>query len=190
MEMIRDNIRSAVVPRGLIAGPFMGEDETGDSGRDSDILELHCTSSGIDSERGRGDIRNVQLLCEPDENGNGMKLIRRIRLNPLASTNVEPVDEVICRGVYSFNLRYFDGLDWLDYWDSTTQEDELPSAVEVTLQLMRREDRRKDHLQEDPLEVAGYLTSRVFLIPCSTIVPESGGEMGMDMDMGLSGPGR
>jgi hypothetical protein len=34
--------------------------------------------------------------------------------------------------VIEVQFRYFNGLDWVDEWDSTLQE-RLPSAVEVTL---------------------------------------------------------
>ena len=60
--------------------------------------------------------------------------------------------------MYAFNLRYFDGSDWLDDWDSTTETGALPVAIEVTLQL-------NDDRQKDP-NVGGYRLSQVFLLPC------------------------
>jgi hypothetical protein len=67
----------------------------------------------------------------------------------------------LCRGVFGFNLRYYDGSVWQDTWDSTTQGDVLPLAVEVTLQL-------DDPRQSDP-NLGGYCTSQVFLVPCGAL---------------------
>jgi len=66
------------------------------------------------------------------------------------------VREVLCRGVFGFNLRYFNGSEWLDTWDSTVENNTLPCAIEVTLQL---DDARQPG-------VGGYYASKVIMIPC------------------------
>jgi hypothetical protein len=53
----------------------------------------------------------------------------------LAVSQVDPREEIICRGVAQFSLRYFDGSAWQTSWDSTQLDNQMPEAVEVTLQL-------------------------------------------------------
>lgn len=43
-----------------------------------------------------------------------------------------PEGQVLAPEVTSLQFRYFDGVDWLDSWDSSTEE-RLPNAVEVTI---------------------------------------------------------
>jgi hypothetical protein len=55
--------------------------------------------------------------------------------NLLASTQDEPEEEVLCRGVRSFAVQYFDGDYWQTDWDSTTVGDVLPMAVQILLEM-------------------------------------------------------
>lgn len=60
-------------------------------------------------------------------------LVRREEGDALAAESVDPTDRVLCRRAVSLNLRYYDGSQWLDEWDSTTRDNALPTAVEVTV---------------------------------------------------------
>ena len=164
VDLLRSDIQSALIPKGVLAGSFLGEDATDVSGRDSDALLLHCTNSGPQEVEGTGDVRMVEIYCEPADDGTGLSLVRRITSNLLALRVEEPPEEVLCRGLWSFNLRYFNGSDWQDSWDSGAQDNVLPLAVEVTIQL--QSDRK------DEQDIAGYRTSEVFLVPCSSLMPE------------------
>ena len=46
VNLLRADIQSALVPNGVLAGSFLGEDATDASGRDGDVLLLHCTNPG------------------------------------------------------------------------------------------------------------------------------------------------
>ena len=160
-ELLRTDIESAVVPTGILAGVFLGEDAVGTSGQASDVLVLHCTADGAQDTEGIGDIRMVEFSCEKDPQDEGMVLLRRITVHLLATRVEEGQEEALCRGVRSFNVRYFDGLDWRDAWDSGAQDNALPLAVEITLELMGEDDTDAD--------AAGYRASRVFQVPCSSM---------------------
>ena len=160
VELIRVDIESAVVPKGILAGLFLGEDGTDGAGRPSDALMLHCTADGAAETEGIGDIRMVELGCEPSEDGEGMILLRRVNLNLLATTVEDPPEEVLCRGVRSFDLQYFDGTDWQDTWDSGAQGNALPLAVQVALELVAQDGTSGSE--------GGYWLFRVLQIPCSS----------------------
>ncbi len=159
LELLREDIESALPPTGILAGEFIGEDATDDSQRDADVLLFH--SSAHDPEQGERacDIRRIELAFTSLPDGTERVLVRRITTNLLAPETVEPNEEILCRGVLAFNLRYFDGSEWWDDWDSSSQGDVLPLAVEVTLEVERS-------TGEQPV-VSGYSLSRVFLVPCS-----------------------
>ena len=161
VEMVRADVESAVVPRGILAGTFLGEDATDAVGQPSDTLVLHCMADGGQATEGTGDIRKVEFACAADSDGEGMVLVRRLTLNLLATKVEDPAEEVLCRSVRSFGLRYFDGTEWLDDWDSGTEDNALPLAVEVTLELVGRRGEDTDE--------AGYRACRVFRIPCSSL---------------------
>jgi general secretion pathway protein J len=172
LELIRADMESAVVPRGILAGAFVGEEAVGGTGLPSDVLMLHCTGGGARQTEGGGDIRMVELGCKPAEDGKGMLLLRRVTVNLLTTKVQEPAEEVLCRDVRAFGLRYFDGTDWLDNWDAGTHDNTLPLAIEVTLELFREEDGA-------PGEEGGYWACRIFTIPCSSLLP------GLQVELGL-----
>ena len=106
---------------------------------------------------GAGEVRMIDLLVLPSQTGN--VLVRRVTTNLLSSTTAPYYDEVVCRGVRSFNLRYYDGAGWVDSWDSTAQDNNSPTAVEVTLELQRGD--------ADQPRVIRF--TRVFLLSCSAL---------------------
>ena len=63
----------------------------------------------------------------------------------------------------SKQINVFDGADWQDSWDSVAQNDILPLAVEVTIELPPEAGAPEDQ--------AEYAASRVFPIPCSSLQP-------------------
>jgi general secretion pathway protein J len=169
VELLRSDLESSVVPRGILAGAFVGEDSTDGAGRPSDVLMLHCTADAGQETEGFGDIRMVEFACEPAEDGEGMILLRLVTLNLLTTNVLEPEEEVLCRGLRSFNLRYFDGEEWLDNWDAAVEDNVLPLAMEVTLELVGEDDTVADG--------TGYWVSRVFQLPCSSLLPGQQVEM-------------
>lgn len=69
-------------------------------------------------------------------------LVRRITRNLLSGDELQPAEEeeLLCPDVRSFTLRFFDGIDWYDSWDSTTMFDDdaqltpaLPMVVQIEL---------------------------------------------------------
>jgi type II secretion system protein J len=158
LAFVGEDLRSAVVPKGTLAGPFVGEDAKDDRGHDSDTLEFYCTSNSPEQAEGIGDIKKIDLACEPSDDKRTQVLVRYVTTNLLAPKTVEPVREVLCRGVFGFNLRYFNGSEWLDTWDSTVENNTLPCAIEVTLQL--------DDARQPGAGAGGYYASKVIMIPC------------------------
>jgi len=168
IAIIQRDLESALPPTGLLAGDFIGENEVGNNGLDSDLLSFYTTSGNSDIEypekleenllqqsmlanssasaplapvqqnviqRARSDIQFVEYYLEQDDYSEDMNLVRSVTKNLLAQITPEPQKQVVCRNVLSFNVQYLDGTEWLESWDSTQQDDAIPPAVEVSLEI-------------------------------------------------------
>lgn len=143
----------------MLAGAFTGYDT---------YVDFYSVADSPDHVDGNGEIKQIEFALEipPGGNDSDQVLVRRVWRNiaPLAQNLVNPDEEVICRGVRNFALRYFDGTNWLDNWDPTQTNNALPAAVEVTLELNR---------PAPDGQVRTIRNVTVFAIPSSTLVPGS-----------------
>lgn len=159
LDLVSDDLRSALIPNGVLAGAFLGQPAFDASGRNADSLIFCCIAPDLDPDVATGDVKQVEFACDPSVDARGQVLVRRVTTNLLSPRSIEPREEVLCRGVATFALRYFTGTEWVDTWDSTVEDNLLPPAVEVTLQM-----------ESDPPgnPSGGYRLSRVLLVPCGT----------------------
>ena len=183
VDLIRTDLESALPPKtGGLAGPFRAQ--FGIETPNASTIQFHCAALDPVRPNGTpgnvqavntynpftaGGVRRVELSVAQLPDGT-MGLVRRTVHNlPLAVTEPLPQEEIICRGVRTFLLRYFDGLVWQDFWDSDQQLDAIPFAVEMMLELERPGATSRD----DPT----YRVSRIFTLPCyqEPMAEEEGG---------------
>ena len=146
MELVRAELESALPPRGKLVGAFVGTSWQAGNGLDDDELTFYATTTAPAGVFAPGDVKQVQLRTLVEQTTGRRVLVRRVVSNLLSPVLVEPDDEILCRGVASFDVIYYDGLQWWTTWDSTYERDSLPVAVQVTLQLdppMTRAKRRQ-----------------------------------------------
>jgi prepilin-type N-terminal cleavage/methylation domain-containing protein len=183
-DIIRQDLESVLPCKQLLAGPFIGTSQGG-----ADVLDFYCLGSDVgwhapptdqqaQQQGGNGGMgqglglglapatdapwsdgpRHVVLQLRTDLQP--PSLVRSVTRNLLAPTAPTPEDEILCRNVKSFTLRYFDGSVWQDSWDSTTLGDILPVAVEMTLETVMDD--------EKPGQPATtYKVTRVFPLACA-----------------------
>jgi hypothetical protein len=190
MDVVRRDIESALPPKGILQGTFIGKvgTETPDTGsiefyatgqrpRIGQSAESHDRAMRGASESQRldattsGGVQRVDILiAKPQNDPNGQPaLIRRVTRNLLAPTDPTPDEEIICRNVTEFSIRYSDGYQWSTDWDSTQYGDVLPLAVEVTLAIVGPADPTQPTGAQDAAAAANrvtYRTVRTFLLPC------------------------
>ena len=135
MQIVRENLESALPPRGTLASAFWSTDGVDGRGLDSDDVTFSAATPGPLHVSGTGDVKRVVLAVLKMQGTGEHVLVRRIYGNQLSPVLVDPDDEVLCRNVGSFNLRFFDGFLWWDTWDAALEGNEVPTAVEVTLEL-------------------------------------------------------
>jgi len=137
MEFLRTDLQNALTSGGVLAGTFEGTQSQDDRGHEDDDLIFFTTSDGPDHVDGNGEIKQVELTVQTTPDGTDHVLVRRVTRNLLSEIQVDPDEEIICRGVSSLSLSYFTGSQWQDTWDSTQEDNTIPVAVEVTLELQR-----------------------------------------------------
>src|SRR5438445_8032463 len=158
LDLLGQDIESALPPTGVLAGAFLGQ-HLGDVQTSQDTVEFYCIGSGdsLDPPNSCG-FRKIDVGLEPAPDGHANLLVRRITNNLLSPQEIQPEEEVLCRNVRSFSIRYYDGTQWYEEWDSTQMGDVLPVAVQVDLQIQTSSD------NQAPL----YHASRVFAFACHT----------------------
>jgi len=158
LDLLGSDLESALPPTGLLAGAFIGQ-HLGDVQISQDQIEFYCigSSDSLEPPYSAG-FRKIDLGLMPAPDGKGNVLVRRTTSNLLSPQEVTPDDEILCRNVRSFALRYYDGTTWYEDWDSTQMGDLLPILVQVNLQIQTSSD------SQAPL----YHASRVFSFACHT----------------------
>ncbi|HSU68523.1 MAG TPA: type II secretion system protein GspJ [Tepidisphaeraceae bacterium] len=179
MGFIRQDIQNTLAPHNpdqyssqfqYLAGAFQGQNSGGASGADGD-LNFFSTADMKQHVSGNGEIKQIELTTEVPQGSSQKCLVRKCSRNLTVEQQPPPYDEeILVRGIESFNLRFFDGTDWQDTWDSTDQNgdlpnpNELPAAVEVTLVV----DKSSDPGVKDVVKFI-----RVFQLACSNAVVDS-----------------
>jgi general secretion pathway protein J len=140
MNLLRRDLKNAVPPGGMLAGPMQSGSLEG--GVDSsDGIQIYTTTGLITPTAPWGEIQMVTygLQSPTDSSANsGKDLVRTVTRNLLSTTTADEDDQFLASGVQSMSFSYFDGQNWLDTWDDTT-ETNLPVAVRVNLQLAPRD---------------------------------------------------
>jgi len=142
-EVMKRDLRQVVAPVGILAGAFIGEKEEDGTCR-RDRLEFHTASGAVGSKEPWGDVQRVAYYLaespvsvsenKATENTEAYELVRAVTRNLLASTEEDPKEERLLKGVLSLAFAYYDGEVWQDSWDSTTVENETPAAVRARIE--------------------------------------------------------
>jgi len=137
-DLICRDLESVPRPNGILAGPFVGMQQPGAAaGSEYDAVDFYTIGEDAAPSQQTAPlqegIRHVQLAVRSDVDP--PVLVRRVWRNLLSTVQEDPTEEILCRGVRSLMLRYFDGTSWNEEWDSSQENNVLPLAVEMTLDL-------------------------------------------------------
>ena len=155
LDLIEQDLRSILPPSGTFAGPFIA---SGSGGTDL-AATIDCYTLG--SDFGRMDatltegMRHVQILLVPD--ATLPVLAREVIRDIMNGDQSTPEEEILARNISGFGVQYYDGASWTDTWDSTTQNNALPLAAEITVEI-------KAPTALDPQHV--YRMIRMVSFPC------------------------
>jgi len=170
LTLLEQDFRSATLPKGALTGAFVGENATDGDGNDNDSVSFCCTMCDWRPPERAGltdgstahswcDVRRVELSRAASDEPGGQVLVRQETANLLSPQGSEANSEVLCRGVKAFNVRYYDGAAWQESWDSSTVDNAIPLAVEITIEL-------DAGTAASSGQRAGYRMMRSVAIPC------------------------
>lgn len=169
IELIKQDTYGVLPPSGVLAGAFIGSDSLGVHGVDADSLEFYTTHIYSQNDHPIGGLGKIELGLEEDTDNDreNYRLVRRITTNLLSPKAIDPEEQVLCRNVKSLNLRYFDGDNWLDEWDSTADANSLPLAMEIDIQVLYNTTSSNSNMESQVRRL-----SQSFTIPCGGAAQE------------------
>jgi type II secretion system protein J len=140
LEYLCDDLQNSLTPNTTNAQPLVGNFEAIQSqdtrGHEADNVQFFTTAESPQHEDANGEIKFVQYLVEQPTGSSDFALVRQVTRNLLPpSVQPQPDEEILCRNVNSLTLQYYDGSNWNTTWDSTAENNELPAAVQVVLEL-------------------------------------------------------
>lgn len=132
-DMERD-ISCVVPPDGGLSSVFLGQ-TVQDKDTRADTLELCTASNSPRSGVFGSDIIEVVYQLEASADGQSQNFVRSVYRNLLAPQTEEPEDTILMRNARSLQFSYFDGTDWVDSWDASQQDNAVPQAIHMRLEL-------------------------------------------------------
>jgi len=132
LAIIRRDLANTVAPNGTnypLQTTILSQSQFGQLTPD-----LYTATGEIDGMVPWGDVQKISYGLVPSADGTSRDLIRLVSHNLLATTTETPEQQWLLGGVRNIALHYFDGTQWADVWDTTTQSN-LPTAIKVDLDL-------------------------------------------------------
>lgn len=154
LDLIEQDLKSILPPAGTFAGPFIGTSSGGTGlAATIDCYTLGADFGRLESSANEG-MRHVQILLVPDAD---TPVLAREVIRDLLNDQSTPEEEILTRNISGFGVQYYDGATWTDTWDSTAQNNALPLAAELTVEI-------KAPTVDDPQHV--YRMIRMVSLPC------------------------
>ena len=135
LNVMRKDFKNAVAPGGMLAGPLQSGSADGGVNA-NDGVQIYTTTGFMTANSPWSEIQRViyDLRAPNDSSANGKALVRTVTRNLLTTGTEDDDEQYLANGIESMSFSYFDGANWLDTWDDTT-ETNLPLAVRVNVQM-------------------------------------------------------
>jgi len=133
MTTIKRDLANIVAPSGTLSGALQTSSIS--NALPGQIGPNFYTATGwIDGNNPWGDIQKISyLLAAPTNQIAGKDFLRIVTRNLLATTPELLTPQHLLSGVQTVVFSFYDGAQWADTWDSTTQTN-LPLAIKMQIQ--------------------------------------------------------
>jgi prepilin-type N-terminal cleavage/methylation domain-containing protein len=137
-SIIRRDLRGALPPGPgtlPLAGDFRSETLGGGTAQ-SDRLTLFSSSGASGNNSPWGDIQEIVYeLKDPVQKSMapGRDLIRSVYRNILATGAQDPDEQFLAGNIQSLQFECYDGMNWVESWDTSLSQTNLPVAVRVRI---------------------------------------------------------
>ncbi len=170
LQYMSEDFQNALQQGTELAGTFEATQAQDDRGHEADDVIFYSTAESPQHVDANGEIKQIEITVEHPMNSSDHVLVRRVTRNLLADVQPAPDEEIICRGVSSFTLQYFNGSTWNPTWDSTQEDNTIPAAVQVTLEL-------QEPAVGGKTQTVRY--DRIIPLPCSTAATDPAVNLGV-----------
>ena len=173
MMIMKRDLENMIVTGGLMAEGLICT-EMGSPDMPNDQLEFYSTTAVVSDQFPWGDVQKVGYLMGVDPmqtvTTNLGQALMRLSLNtlPLEANEELPVETLMLDNVRSMQFEFFDGLQWLQTWDSNVNEPAVPLAVRAMVEVFTN----------NPNPTGRQTRVWEILVPILTIKPPSEEEEG------------
>jgi len=95
--------------------------------------DFYTATGQMDGLQPFGAVQRIGYALVPGANG-ARDLVRLVSRNLYGTATETPTQQWLVGGVRNIMFHYFDGAQWMEVWDTTTQSN-LPTAIKVDLEL-------------------------------------------------------
>jgi type II secretion system protein J len=97
---------------------------------------IYTATAQLEEDLPWGEVQKVgYFLAQSTNHSVGKDLVRTVTRNLLPVMEDQAEDQFLLGGVEELMVSFYDGTQWRDYWDSTTETNKLPQAIKIQLQL-------------------------------------------------------
>ena len=142
LGIIRRDLAGLMLPGGTLSGQLQSDSFsssiTGSYG-DRVTPDLFTNSGKIDGWNPFSEVQMVAYYLAPASGGGRARdLLRVVTRNLLPVQESQPEEQVVLAGVESAAILFYDGMSWVDMWDSETTST-LPTAIKFSLVMAARD---------------------------------------------------
>jgi general secretion pathway protein J len=152
LAIIKRDLAGIVYPGGSLAGE-LATSPTQWSVAGGVRPEFYTATGHLEEIAPWAEVQRVTYyLVDPTNRTLGKDLIRVVTRNLLPTLEEEPVGQWLMGGVEDMSFYFFDGVQWLEEWDSTVEETQLPQAVKVQIRLAQEPEEERALVPRMPIE--------------------------------------
>lgn len=150
LTVIKRDLEGLMLPGGTLAGKLQ-TDLTSTANSTASTVEstgervspdLYTTTGGVDDTSPYSEVQKVAYYLTTSTNlAPGRDLVRSVTRNLLPAATEFPDAQVLLSGVDAAAVLFYDGTDWTETWDSTTQTN-LPAAIKIQIALTPKTEQR------------------------------------------------
>ena len=136
--ILRRDLQCAMAPGGLLAGDFKVGLVSELNMSQPVAIEMYTATGALRANEPWADIQKVTYELKPptvQSASGGNDLIRSVTRNLLCTSVPDVDDQYLMGGLQDLQFSCYDGTQWLDAWDTTNGNTNLPVAVRVRIQL-------------------------------------------------------
>ena len=143
LTFLRRDLLNAMAPGGLLSGDFRVGNVSEPNMSENAAIELYTTTGALSETQPWADIQKVTYELKTPTTSDalgGKDLVRTVTRNLLSTATPEASDQWLLGSVQNLQFECFDGTQWLDNWDTTAGNTNLPVAVRVRIELAEGND--------------------------------------------------